>query len=566
MPLMLLFALLLILQAPLTRAGQCPDWSPQQAATETAQLRTTLARWDDHYHRQGVALVPDELYDQSRRRLAHLQQCFGLANTASPLASARGPVPHPVPHTGVDKLADQQAVVRWLAGKRGVWVQPKVDGVAVTLIYRQGRLVQLISRGDGVQGHDWSRHIPRLGAITQQLPQPVDLLLQGELYWRLDAHVQARAGSTNARGTVAGLLARKVLSNEQGNGIGLFVWDWPQGPAQQAERLAQLAQLGFPEGQEYSVAINTAEDAAHWRDHWHRTALPFASDGVILRLGSRPPAERWQARAPYWIAAWKYPFTQALAEVREVRFRVGRTGKVTPVLQVIPVTLNDRRITQVSLGSLARWQSLDIRPGDQVAVSLAGLTIPRLEQVLHRAVERHPVTPPTPGQYHVHSCWQAAVGCEEQFVARLSWLSGKHGLALPRVGPGTWRRLVAAGLVTSMTDWLHLDAERLSQIPGISDVTAAQLLGSFQQARSRPFAQWLRGLGVPTPAGVQVAGDWPDLAARAAVEWQALPGIGAKRGQQLVEYFTNLEVQTIANQLDLAGIEGFRVDSQQTMQ
>ncbi|WP_296235178.1 NAD-dependent DNA ligase LigB [Pseudomonas sp. UBA4617] len=566
MPLMPLFALLLILQASLTQASQCPDWGPEQAATETAQLRTTLARWDDHYHRQGVALVPDELYDQSRRRLAHLQQCFGLANTASPLASARGPVPHPVPHTGVDKLADQQAVVRWLAGKRGVWVQPKVDGVAVTLIYRQGRLVQLISRGDGVQGHDWSRHIPRLGAITQQLPQPVDLLLQGELYWRLDAHVQARAGSTNARGTVAGLLARKVLSNEQGNGIGLFVWDWPQGPAQQAERLAQLAQLGFPEGQEYSVAINTAEDAAHWRDHWHRTALPFASDGVILRLGSRPPAERWQARAPYWIAAWKYPFTQALAEVREVRFRVGRTGKVTPVLQVIPVTLDDRRITQVSLGSLARWQSLDIRPGDQVAVSLAGLTIPRLEQVLHRAVERHPVTPPTPGQYHVHSCWQAAVGCEEQFVARLSWLSGKHGLALPRVGPGTWRRLVAAGLVTSMTDWLHLDAERLSQIPGISDVTAAQLLGSFQQARSRPFAQWLRGLGVPTPAGVQVAGDWPDLAARAAVEWQALPGIGAKRGQQLVEYFTNLEVQTIANQLGLAGIEGFRVDSQQTMQ
>lgn len=566
MPLMLLFALLLILQAPLTRAGQCPDWSPQQAAAETAQLRTTLARWDDHYHRQGVALVPDELYDQSRQRLAHLQQCFGLAATATPLASARGPVPHPVPHTGVDKLADQSAVVRWLAGKRGVWVQPKVDGVAVSLIYRQGRLVQLISRGDGVQGHDWSRHIPRLGAITRQLPQPVDLLLQGELYWRLDAHVQARAGSANARGTVAGLLARKVLSNEQGNGIGLFVWDWPQGPAQQAERLAQLAQLGFPEGQDYSVAIDTAEDAARWREHWYRTALPFASDGVILRLGSRPPAERWQARAPYWIAAWKYPFTQALAEVREVRFRIGRTGKVTPVLQLLPVTLDDRRITQVSLGSLARWQGLDIRPGDQVAVSLAGLTIPRLEQVLHRAVERQPVTAPAPGQYHVHSCWRAAVGCEEQFVARLSWLSGKQGLALPRVGPGTWRRLVAAGLVTSMTDWLHLDAERLGQVTGISDITAAQLLGSFQHARSRPFAQWLRGLGVPTPAGVQLAGDWQDLAARAAVEWQALPGIGAKRGQQLVEFFTNLEVQTIANQLGMAGIEGFRVDSQHTRQ
>lgn len=562
MPLMLLFTLLLILQAPLTRAGQCPDWGAEQAATETAQLRSTLARWDDHYHRQGVALVADELYDQSRQRLAHLQQCFGLAPTASPLASARGPVPHPVPHTGVDKLPDQQAVVRWLAGKRGVWVQPKVDGVAVTLVYRQGHLVQLISRGDGVQGHDWSRHIPSLGAITRQLPQPVDLLLQGELYWRLDAHVQARAGSANARGTVAGLLARKVLSNEQGNGIGLFVWDWPQGPEQQAERLAQLAQLGFPEGQDYSVAIDTAQDAAHWRDHWYRTALPFASDGVILRQGNRPPAERWQARAPYWIAAWKYPYLQALAEVREVRFRIGRTGRVTPVLQVLPVTLDDRRITQVSLGSLARWQRLDIRPGDQVAVSLAGLTIPRLEQVVHRAVERQPVTAPQPGQYHAQSCWQAVAGCEEQFSARLTWLSGKHGLALPRMGPGTWRRLVAAGLVTSMTDWLHLDAERLGRVAGISDATAAQLLGSFAQARSRPFAQWLRALGAPTPAGLAVTGNWPDLAARTAAEWQALPGIGEKRGQQLVEFFTGHEVQSIASQLGMAGIDGFRVEDQ----
>lgn len=112
MPLMLLFALLLTLNAPLARAATCPSWKPQQVETEVSRLRATLARWDDHYHRQGVALVPDELYDQSRQRLAHLQQCFGIAATPSPLASARGPIPHPVPHTGVDKLADRLAVER----------------------------------------------------------------------------------------------------------------------------------------------------------------------------------------------------------------------------------------------------------------------------------------------------------------------------------------------------------------------------------------------------------------------------------------------------------------------
>ncbi|MFP3526143.1 ATP-dependent DNA ligase, partial [Pantoea sp. SIMBA_072] len=85
-------------------------------------------------------------------------------------------------------------------------------------------MVQLTSRGDGVHGHDWSRHIPELGAITRQLPMPVDLHLQGELYLRLNEHVQAKAGSANARGTVAGLLARKQLSAEQADTIGLFVW------------------------------------------------------------------------------------------------------------------------------------------------------------------------------------------------------------------------------------------------------------------------------------------------------------------------------------------------------
>ncbi|QXI38099.1 NAD-dependent DNA ligase LigB [Pseudomonas xantholysinigenes] len=563
-----LWRVIVLLLVPVlsAQAQVCPDWPAERARAEIDQLRQTLARWDDHYHREGIALVADELYDQSRLRLAHLQRCFDLAQPDEPLRSARGTHPHPVAHTGVAKLADEHAVRRWLQGRQDVWIQPKVDGVAVSLIYRQGRLVQLISRGDGVQGHDWSKHIPQLSAVTRELAQAIDLQLQGELYLRLNEHVQARDGGANARGSVAGLLARKQLTSEQGNMIGLFVWDWPQGPDQQAERLAQLAQLGFPEGQRYSIAIETAADAARWREHWYRSAMPFASDGVILRQSSRPPAERWQAKAPYWIAAWKYPYVQALAEVREVRFRIGRTGRVTPVLHVQPTNLDDRRITQVSLGSLARWHALDIRPGDQVAISLAGLTIPRLEQVVHRALERQPVTAPAPGQHHAHSCWQASQGCEEQFIARLAWLGGKQGLAVPRAGPGTWRRLVEAGLVTSMSDWLRLDAEHLQQVPGISSRTTVQLLASFDEARSRPFDQWLRGLGAPIGKHWPLTGDWPALASRNAEQWQAVPGIGAKRAHQLADFFAHAEVQAIAARLTEIGIRGFPATPQQAEQ
>jgi len=257
---------------------------------------------------------------------------------------------------------------------------------------------------------------------------------------------------------------------------------------------------------------------------------------------------------------------QALAEVRDVRFRVGRTGRVTPIVHVQPVTLDDRRITQVSLGSLARWKTLDIGPGDQVAISLAGLTIPRLDHVVHRAVERQTLAAPAPEHHHAHSCWQASEGCEEQFIARLTWLGGKQGLALPRTGPGTWRRLVEAGLVTSMTDWLHLDAERLQQVPGISSLAAAQLLGSFDQARSRPFDQWLRGIGAPVSKHLQLTGDWPELASRSTGQWQTVPGIGAKRSRQLVDFFAAPEVQAIAARLAKTGIEGFPATPQRIEQ
>lgn len=385
MPLLLVLLLFMPLK---THATGCPNWSAERAHAEVTRLHETVRRWDDHYHRLGQSLVPDQVYDQSRQRLVHLQGCFALPSELNSLASARGPIAHPIRHTGVAKLSDERAVAQWMRGKAGVWLQPKVDGVAVTLVYRQGRLVQLLSRGDGINGHDWSRHIDSLQRLNHPLTDPLDLTLQGELYLHLDHHVQAQAGSVNARATVAGLLARKQLSGEQGLGIALFVWDWPQGPRDQGERMARLAALGFPDSQRLSVAIGTAAEAEQWRQHFYRTALPFATDGVILRQNARPAAERWEVNAPYWIAAWKYPITQALAEVRDVHFRIGRTGRVTPILKLQPVQLDDRLIAQVSLGSLARWRALEVGPGDHVVIGLAGLTIPRFEQVAHRAAER----------------------------------------------------------------------------------------------------------------------------------------------------------------------------------
>ncbi|MEH6350385.1 NAD-dependent DNA ligase LigB [Pseudomonas sp. 3JA] len=538
-------------------AAPCPDWPTERAQAEIAALQQQIDTWDDSYHRLGQSLVADELYDQSRTELGQWRHCFNLAAPDDPLRSAGGKIPHPVVHTGLEKLKDADAVGAWLRGRKDVWAQPKVDGVAVTLVYRKGRLHQAISRGDGVQGHDWTPNARKIGAIPQRLRQPLDLVVQGELYWRLLTHVQASSGSLNARGTVAGLMARTNMTAQEAADIGLFVWDWPEGPATLPERMAALNELGFADTLHYNRPVQVLADAEHWRDHWYRTPLPFASDGIVLHQSRRPPADRWQARAPFWSVAWKYPFAQALAEVRKVHFKVGRTGRITPVLELERIRLDDRWIRRVSVSSLKRWKEMDIRPGDRVAISLAGLTIPRLDSVVLRSAERQDLNVPAQTDYHFLSCWQPTAGCESQFLARLGWLSGKQGLALPHVGPGTWEKLLAAGRLDGLLDWMTLDAAELANIAGFGEHSSTRLLASLHSARQRPFAQWLKALGLPPAGEARLEGPWQVLAERSTEQWQAEAGIGPGRAAQLSAFFRDPQVQALSDVLRTAGVDGF---------
>ncbi|MDY0938089.1 NAD-dependent DNA ligase LigB [Pseudomonas viridiflava] len=549
---------LLIALSPFTTASQCPNWTATQAQTEILSLQQKIAEWDDSYHRLGVSRIPDELYDQSRQKLNTWRTCFSVpASDDNPLKTAGGSVVHPIAHTGVNKLADDKAVKAWLKGRTGLWIQPKVDGVAVTLVYSKGRLAKAISRGDGIKGQDWTAQAQLIKAIPQQLPWPDDAVLQGELYERLSEHVQASAGSVNARSKVAGLLARKTLSPAQAETIGLFVWDWPDGPATMSERLAGLKALGFADSTSYTLPLESYVQAAQWREHWYRTPMPFATDGVIMRQGERPSSERWQAKAPYWIAAWKHPYAQALAEVRKVSFTIGRSGRITPILELKPIRLDDRTVNRISTGSLQRWQTLDIRPGDQVAISLAGLTIPRLDGVITRSVERAEVNAPQASDFHELSCWQPTPGCESQFRARLTWLSGKKGLALSGVGPGTWDRLIESGKINGLVDWMTLDQAELVNIPGLAERSSAKLFASLQTARQKPFETWLKAIGLPPAGSARLYADWDQLASRSIEQWQAEPGVGPGRAAKLVAFFNDPQVQALSQQLRVSGISGF---------
>ncbi len=552
---------IIVLAARGAHAGDCPDWSPARAGQELLSLHDRLDGWNHAYRVDGQSPVDDAVYDQALQRLEQWQRCFPAQAPAAlkHLADASGQITAPVAQTGLAKLPDAAALAQWMdaRGDRDLWVQPKADGVAVTLLYVDGRLRQASSRGDGLHGSDWTALAPRIGAIPKQLSHaPPRVVLQGELYWRLPGHVQADAGGVNARSAVAGALARDRLDDVTAARIGLFVWDWPDGPAAMPARLAGLRAMGWSDSVRYTKPVSTLAEVKRWREHWYRHPMPFAADGTVLRQGHRPAAATWRATPPDWAVAWKYPAASALAEVVAVDFTIGRSGRVTPVLQLEPVQLDDHRVQRVSVGSLHRWRELDIRPGDQVEVVLAGLTIPRLKSVIWRAQQRVAVSVPDAKAYTPLTCWNVSPECEQQFLARLVWLGGKQGLRLKGLGADTWQALIEAGLVHGLLDWMELSPEQLAALPGFGPRRAAALARTFAVAREQPFARWLQALGVPEGV-TQDLPDWAAASRRGANDWQALDGVGAGRAEQLVEFFDGAALRVLAARLHVAGVQGF---------
>tara|TARA_Y100001001_G_scaffold152823_2_gene165895 strand:+ start:19 stop:1224 length:1206 start_codon:yes stop_codon:yes gene_type:complete len=323
------------------------------------------------------------------------------------------------------------------------------------------------------------------------------------------------------------------------------------------DRLAGLERLGLGQISRYTHPVESLEDAATWREHWYRSPLPFATDGVVLRRGRRPDGTTWQAEPPRWALAWKFPPREALAEVADIEFRIGRSGRITPVARLVPVEVNGRRLSQVSLGSLSRWREWDLRPGDQAIIELAGLIIPQLKGVAWRAAERRDLEVPAASDFHLLSCWHPTPGCRQQFLARLAWLSDPSALDLAGVGEGTWKALVDAGLVSRLLDWRELTPEQLVQASGIGKVTAERLGVTFADARQRGFSQWLVALGAPSAGHISEGDSWRTLASLDAAGWRRRPGIGDVGARRWRAFLSHPEVEALARQLAAEGIVGF---------
>ena len=537
----------------------CPAWSPARAQEEISRLQQQIKQWDDDYWKEGKSEVEDGVYDQLSARLTQWQRCFGNETRDVMMPPLNGAVIHPVAHTGVRKMADKIALSLWMRERSDLWVQPKVDGVAVTLVYRDGKLNKAISRGNGLKGEDWTQKVRLISAVPQTVSGPLaNSTLQGEIFLKRKGHIQQQMGGINARAKVAGLMMRQDDSDTL-NSLGVFVWAWPDGPHLMTDRLKDLATAGFTLTQTYTRAVKNADEVAHVRNEWWKAKLPFVTDGVVVRAAKEPESRHWLPGQAEWLVAWKYQPVAQVAEVKAIQFAVGKSGKISVVASLAPVMLDDKKVQRVNIGSVRRWQEWDIAPGDQILVSLAGQGIPRIDDVVWRGAERTKPTPPE-NRFNSLTCYFASDVCQEQFISRLVWLGSKQVLGLDGIGEAGWRALHQTHRFEHIFSWLLLTPEQLQNTPGIAKSKSAQLWHQFNLARQQPFTRWVMAMGIPLTRAALNASDersWSQLLLSTEQFWQQLPGTGSGRARQVIEWKENAQIKKLGSWLAAQQITGF---------
>ena len=472
---------------------KCRSQNLSQIKQESSQLGAQLKKWNEAYRLVGSSPVSDETYDQLFVYWQFLQHCQHLPDDLPEVIfpNTSSLTPHPIPHTGLKKL-NQEGVSDWVSSRKDIWLQPKIDGVAVSLVYEYGHLVSLISRGDGIEGVDWRQKADFIPAIPKKIKSHKKrLVLQGELFWGLTDHVQEALGGLNARSKIAGWLMRKMQPTQPEHKVGIFIWAWPAGHENQKIQLNQLTQLGFILSEQYSHQIENMEQVEKWREHYYRSKLPFATDGIVLKSFPSPNIEAWQPKQNSWSIAWKYPLRSTVSTVRTLQFKVGRTGIVSVVAAIEPVTIDSKKISKINIGTLNSWKRKDLIAGDKIQVTLAGHGTPKIESVIWRVDGRVLPNISKFEKFNTLSCLKRSIDCQQQFTARVTWL-GKQ-LKIRNISEATWRQWVENDGLNNLTTWLSPDW--LNARPKNKRIKS--LIDQQQEIQKQPLISWLIGLGIP---------------------------------------------------------------------
>jgi len=520
--------------------------SEAEAANELMRLARQIARHNKLYHAEDSPEVSDAAYDALVRRNAELEEQFPhLVREDSPskqighdiAASPLGKVTHEVRMLSLDNaFADEEVaefiarVKRFLSLGEGEAVaftaEDKIDGLSCSLRYEAGKLVLAATRGDGQVGENVTPNVAHIADIPQQLVgsnAPDVFEVRGEVYMDKQSFAALNAAQeaadeklfANPRNAAAGSLRQKDASVTAKRPLRFLAHGWGAASdvpgATQHEVMQAIADWGLPVS-ELFIRVSSVEDMlAHYRAIENaRADLGYDIDGVVYKVDRLDWQKRlgFVAKAPRWAMAHKFPAEQAQTTLEAIDIQIGRTGKLTPVGRLTPVTVGGVTVTNVTLHNRDEIARLGVRPGDRVVVQRAGDVIPQVVENLTIDEDRPAFVFPE----HCPECGSEAVAaegevdvrctggliCPAQRTERLKHFVSRGALDIEGLGEKTIDQFFALGWLESPADIFRLKDRRdaILALEGWQDKSVDNLLASVENKRSPDAARLLFGLGI----------------------------------------------------------------------
>jgi len=534
----------------LSRMADATALTQYEARLRSEELRSVINYHNRLYYELDAPEVPDAVYDDFLNELRSIEKQFPeLITPDSPTQrTGAGPlttfdvVEHRVPLLSLSNCFSAEELQAWhrRASDRigndqfAITSEPKIDGLAISLVFENGRFIQGATRGDGRQGENVTENLRTLASIPKALSGefPPRFEVRGEVYMsksgfeRMNAAIgeenleREKAGRkplslyANPRNAAAGSVRQKDPSITAGRPLAMFIYQlgWCDGPRPDShhETLNWLAAMGFNVNPELRIHANL-EDVQPRIKWWgeQRERLDYDIDGVVLKLDDTRDWERlgYVGREPRWATAFKFPPQQRTTKLRQIAVNVGRTGVLTPFAILEPVVIGGATVSMATLHNEGDILRKDIRPGDTVIVQRAGEVIPQVVgpvTSLRTGDEPEfamPAECPSCGTAIVRDPAEAAYycpngACPAQQIRMIEHFASRGAMDIEGLGEKMAYTLFQANLVRDVADIYDLNPEKLMTLPGIKEKGAGNLMNGINASRLRPLVNVLLALGI----------------------------------------------------------------------
>ncbi|MCX7620804.1 MAG: NAD-dependent DNA ligase LigA [Acidimicrobiales bacterium] len=577
-------------------------------AGRAEELRALINYHNRLYYELDAPEIPDADYDELVRELQRIEaEHPDLITPDSPTQRVGGaaseafaPVVHRVPMMSLDNAMSEAELRAW--GDRirrqlgvaadtevGYVCELKIDGLAISIRYEHGRLVQAATRGDGRVGEDVTANVKTIECIPHRLTGNVPAVLEvrGEVYMPIEVFkavnkAQIEAGQrpyVNPRNTAAGSLRQKDPSVTASRHLAFWSYQLGEiegGPAftKHHETLDYLAELGLPVNPETEVVATLDEvysRCLYWQEHRHD--LNYEIDGVVVKLDDLARREELgaTAKAPRWAIAYKFPPEERMTKLLGIEVSIGRTGRATPFGVLEPVFVGGSTVSVATLHNEDQIRIKDVRPGDTVIVRKAGDVIPEIVgPVLSERPEglepwQFPRDCPVCGTPLVrppgeadHRCPNEA--CPARTATAIEHFASRGAMDIEGFGEQRVRLFQSLGMLHDVADIYYLDFDQLRELDGFGDVSINNLRAAIEASKQRPLANLLVGLNIRHlgAAGAELLaahfGSLDRIMHATVDELSSIEGIGPVIAQSVHDWFADEHNQAIIEKLRAAGV------------